>query len=148
MDVPIWIAIAHDWRKFLLRQWTPYAENFFNVDGTKRTVRDTTGAYDPNAQSLAFQLAWLDHQQAKHHWQAWCVIGDGGKLKALYMPEVYIREMIADWMSAGIVYGNYGPHKWFQANREKMVLHEETLKNIHWLLKIFTPVENPLRKNP
>jgi len=134
MGVPWWIGIVHDWQKFLPRQWTPYVHNFYNADGTKRKVRDATGAYDPNAQANAFKRAWLDHQRAKHHWQAWCVIGDGGKLTALPMPEIYIREMIADWMCAGKAYDNYDPKGWYAANKNKMILHGATRLRVETFL--------------
>jgi len=143
MKVPWWIAVVHDWRKFLPREFIPYAHNFYNADGSKRTVRDKTGAYDPAAQANAFQLAWLDHQRARHHWQAWCVIGDGGKLSPMTMPEIFVRELVADWMGAGAAYDNYSPQGWYKANKDSLVVTPSTTMLIERLLQDEVPVENP-----
>ena len=130
MKAPLWVGIVHDWRKFLPIQFVPYAHNFYNTDGSKRNVRDKTGAYNPILQDMLFRRAWCDHQKALHHWQAWCVIGDSGGLRPIPMTEVYIREMIADWMGAGGIYGNYDPHEWWETNHEKMILTPGTWNRI------------------
>jgi len=140
LGVPLWIALVHDWRKFLPREFFPYARNFYNIDGTKRKIRDATGAYNPAVQNVEFQLAWLDHQRARHHWQSWCVIGDSGKLSPQPMPEVFVREMIADWMGAGLAYDNYDPHGWYAVNAKNMILANETKKMIE---NIMASVEVP-----
>jgi len=57
LGVPWWIAVVHDWRKFFPRQWFPYVKIFHNPDGSKRTVRDRSGAYDPGAQADSFKRA-------------------------------------------------------------------------------------------
>lgn len=127
MRVPIWRAIIHDWSKFTPREWFPYTQQFFNPDGTPRKVRKASGAYDPNAQSIEFEKAWLFHQCNLHHWQAWISIGDNGNLTALPMPETYAREMIADWIGAGrAISGRIDWRPWYKINKDKMILHPET----------------------
>src|SRR6185295_4192957 len=71
MGIPMRRAVIHDWTKFLPGEWFPYAHQFFNPDGSRRNVRDKSGAYDPNSQPLDFQRAWIFHQRNPHHWQAW-----------------------------------------------------------------------------
>ena len=123
----LWTGVVHDWTKFTLTEWGPYARNFFNSDGTRRSVRDKTGAYDPNSQNDAFKMAWLSHQRNKHHWQAWISIGDGGRLTALPMPERFVREMLADWTGAGrAISGKHDPLEWYTSNRDKMILNTGT----------------------
>jgi len=127
MRVPLWRGIIHDWDKFLPANFIAYADNFYNPDGTKRCVRDASGAYDSNSQPQEFRLAWLNHQRNKHHWQAWISIGDGGNLEPLPMPEIYVLEMIADWIGAGIAYsGLSNPFPWYAKNKDKMILHKDT----------------------
>lgn len=128
MGVPLWRAIVHDWTKFLPVEWGPYVRQFYNPDGTnKPSIRDKTGAYDPSLQPREFQIAWISHQRNKHHWQAWVSIGDYGKLAPVPMPETYIREMVADWIGAGLSYsGKADPLGWYKANGDKMVLHIST----------------------
>ncbi len=131
LGVPFWRAVVHDWTKFIPVEWGPYVRNFYNPDGSKREVRDSTGAYDPNSQSDEFKRAWMNHQRNKHHWQAWCSLGDGGSVSPLPIPETYIREMVADWCGAGMAYSNRAdPRPWYEANKQDMVLHPETRR---WL---------------
>lgn len=47
---------------------------------------------------VQFDLARNYHQKRnKHHWQYWVLIMDSGEVKALDMPEKYIKEMLCDW---------------------------------------------------
>lgn len=126
-----WTGIIHDLSKFYKIEFGAYARNFFNEDGTRKPVRKPTGGYNPNDQSYEFQLAWMNHQKNKHHWQAWCSIGskeDGSiDIKYLEIPEKYIREMIADWIAAGIATkSEYGVHKWYEMNSSKIHLNVES----------------------
>lgn len=125
--VSLWQGIIHDLSKYTPTEWTPYVHQFYNKDGSKRSVRDASGAYDPNAQSLDFQRAWLSHQKNYHHWQAWVSIGDGGNLSVLEMPEKYAREMLADWYGAGMAQSKRSdPLPWYLKNRDKMIFHPKT----------------------
>lgn len=167
--VPLWIAIFHDWDKFLPDEWFPYARCFYKPDGSKQ--------YEP---SLAFDAAWNLHQKRnKHHWQFWLLIPDqsrphftfqshdGGMTdvtvttldgrdaalvwldgldwwkpdknamaqlekdlkivpEPLAMPDVYQREMLADWIGAGKALDKPNTWQWYEANKDKMLLHPET----------------------
>lgn len=138
LKVPLHVAILHDFSKFSAKEWSPYVKNFYNSDGTKRSVRDKSGAYDTNQQPEEFKLAWINHQRNKHHWQSWCNIGDFGKVVPVDMPETYVREMVADWCGAGMSYsGKADPSNWFNSNKEKMVVTENTLKEIESILSEF-----------
>jgi len=141
MRVPLWLAIIHDMSKFSRREWTPYVHQFYNRDGSKRVgIRDKSGAYDPAAQPIEFQRAWLSHQRNKHHWQAWMSLGDGGKITALPIPEIYLREMIADWMGAGLAQsGKATPIDWYRKNRDNLVLHPGSRTVLELLLAIGEP---------
>jgi hypothetical protein len=133
--ISIWQLLCHDIDKFKPNNFIAYAKNFFNEDGTKRNIRDKTGAYDPNSQPLNFKKAWLNHQRNKHHWQAWISIGDNGNLDVIPMPIKYIKEMIADWEGAGrAISGVRNPTDWYVANYSKMVLHKVSILIIEELL--------------
>ena len=136
LRVPLHQAVLHDWSKFLPREWIPYARNFYNADGSKRKIRDETGAYNPAAQEIPFQDAWRRHQRLRHHWQAWVVLGDAGYITPLPMPERFVREMVADWVGAGqAISGRSNPRPWYEANQEKMRLHSSTRQRVHELLR-------------
>jgi hypothetical protein len=77
-------ALLHDLSKFRPSEWFPYAECFYEEDGSKRYV-----------ESQDFILAWNSHQKVnKHHWQYWLIMMDSGTWQALEMPEVYAYEMV------------------------------------------------------
>jgi hypothetical protein len=135
LGVPRGRRLLHDWHKFLPREFFPYSRNFYHADGTPRARRDASGAYDPTQIGGDFDLAWLHHQRAKHHWQAWISLGDGGAVKALEIPEVYLREMIADWIGAGLAQGRCDPCGWYAANRHKLVLHASSRQALEALLE-------------
>lgn len=135
MRVPLLRSILHDWSKFTIAEFSPYAINFFNKDGTRMSVRNQDGSYDPNSQSISFKYAWLNHQKNKHHWQAWVSIGDGGNLSLLNIPETYLREMIADWSGAGMaISGISNPTAWYYKNRDKILLNNDSRLLLETLL--------------
>lgn len=126
--VPLWIALFHDWDKFLPDEWFPYARFFYEPDGSKRQRRDSTGYYKPTDTGDAdFDFAWLLHQKRnRHHWQWWVLPEDNGGEKVIPMWDVYRREMLADWIGAGKAQGTPETWVWYEANKEKMRLHPET----------------------
>ncbi len=134
LGVGWWQLCIHDWTKFLPVEWGAYVRQFYNPDGSRRAVRDASGAYDPNMQSDAFKRAWLHHQRQPHHWQSWVSIGDGGSLVALPMLQRFVREMVADWIGAGLAQGKPDAAGWYKANQSRMVLHEDTRAEVvYWL---------------
>lgn len=104
--------LIHDWQKFTRAEWGPYVRYF----------------YSDTPDQDAFDRAWLHHQKlgGKHHWQYWVLREDDGSTKALEVPDRYRREMLADWRGAGLALGKPDTAAWYEANREKMVLHDST----------------------
>ncbi len=122
--VPLWMLILHDWDKFLPDEFIPYAKCFYKPDGTKQYM-----------ESDAFDEAWLKHQNRnKHHYQYWLLTLDRGETKALMMPLVYMREMIADWHGAGKAYkkpedGPWTPQDtmdWWNKTKDTKIIHPTT----------------------
>jgi uncharacterized protein DUF5662 len=125
LRVPLHQAIIHDWQKFTPTEWRPYVETFYAPDGS--------GRYQP---SLAFDRAWLHHQHyGPHHWQYWILREDSGGIKALEMPKRFAREMVADWIGAGLALGKPDTEQWYLANKEKIVLHDSTRYLVTQLIK-------------
>lgn len=134
LGVPIWLALFHDWDKFLPRMWFAYADYFYG----KRLYKTTSdipgglkscGIYprtDADAQR-DLNLAWNAHQnRCKHHWQYWCLIEDSGSVIPLEMPDVYVREMLADWRGAGRALGNPDTVAWYLEHYDVIRLHPNT----------------------
>jgi hypothetical protein len=136
LGVPIYQALIHDWVKFLPVEWFAYVRQFYNTDGSKRTVRDASGSYDPNRQADEFKQAWLHHQKQPHHWQSWISIGDGGNLVPLPIPQRFVLEMVADWYGAGMaISGTKDLEHWYLANNGKMVLEDGTRYRVQQVIQ-------------
>ncbi len=130
LGVPILILILHDWDKFLIDEWAPYARTFYTSSGKNQ--------YEPNED---FTIAWLLHQNRnRHHWQFWMITWDHGGTECLPMPDVYRREMLADWRGAGkAITGVDNTSSWYNHNRDKIQLHFETREWIESQLKLPVP---------
>lgn len=117
LNVPILMLLFHDWDKFLPDEWLPYARCFYAPDGTKQYK-----------ESSDFTNAWNLHQKRnKHHWQFWLITWDRGETEALAMPDVFRREMLADWRGAGkAINGVENTLEWYTKQADKMILHPET----------------------
>lgn len=188
VGAPIWIAVLHDWDKFLPDEWFAYVAYFYGPkvqDGGWFILNDKNERIPkmiaPPDVQRAFDYAWNLHQKRnKHHWQFWLLRNDdphptfcpqsydGGMThatinravdgkeaallyghdtpywkadpeaqsqleKELYyvpialdMPDVYRREMLADWMGAGRALGKPDTEAWYKARKDKIQLHPDT----------------------
>jgi hypothetical protein len=144
LHVPIIILICHDWDKFLPDEWFPYARTFYAPDGSKQYK-----------ESPEFSEAWMLHQHRnKHHWQYWLNAGitplaythvlvwDRGAASIIIegqvydwagqisvreaMPDVFRREMLADWYGAGRALGFPDTGAWYRKNADNIKLHPDT----------------------
>jgi hypothetical protein len=69
-----------------------------------------------------------------HHWQWWILPKDEDGIKILPMSKRYVEEMICDWIGAGKAQGSKSPkhdkyfetRNWYNTNKDKMQLHDET----------------------
>lgn len=141
LGVPLWIAIFHDWDKFLPDEWFAYVNNFYGeplvIAGRARWIergcpiganlRDIEYEIEAERQD-AFAKAWLLHQNRnKHHWQYWMITWDKGHTECLPMSDKYRREMLADWRGAGkAITGKDDTRNWYLKNRHNMHLHPDT----------------------
>ena len=123
--IALWRVVLHDWDKFLPDEWRPYAEAFYEPDGSSRYQ-----------ESPAFAAAWNRHQKRnRHHWQFWLLTWDRGETEPLPMPEADVREMLADWIGAGwAITGKPDPSSWYEKNRENIKLHPSSQQLLEMLL--------------
>ena len=120
--LPLWLALAHDWDKLWPDEFGPYSRAF----GRK-------GKYDKGPD---FFFAWHKHQRrSKHHWQVWVVIDDDGRLVPLPIPDLYRREMLADWITAAAARGSTA-QAWYRAHWDDLKLHPDTRAWVESELKI------------
>lgn len=144
LGVGRWQLLTHDLSKLRPGEWLPYAEWFYGYDGgswyaAKKLVASGTW-YAPGFRAdigdreHAFDVAWLNHQhRSPHHWQFWVLREDSGKVKVLPMPDRYRREMLADWMGAGMAIKGHGLDRateecaaWYANTTEGRQLHPDT----------------------
>jgi hypothetical protein len=113
----LWRGIVHDLSKFRPSEWFAYLRSFYNFLGDQH--------YEPDP---GLNHAWLLHQRRNpHHWQAWILRFDEGGSEALPMPEAFAREMVADWIGAGMaISGRVDPRPWYERNKHNIELHPET----------------------
>lgn len=133
-------GILHDMSKFSLKEFIPYANYFYNKDGSKKELkRDSTGYYKPyDTGDLKFDTAWLVHQNRNpHHWQYWLLKKDDGGDAVLEMPVKYINEMLCDWIGAGAAQGyKTNTYKWYEANKNKMIFGKKTREIIEFYVEL------------
>jgi len=135
LKVP-WLGLIHDWSKFRLSEFIPYAKHFYAAGSNIQKGRDETGYYQAgNTEDDKFNFAWLLHQKRNaHHWQYWLLPMDDGSTKVFEMPTKYRKEMLADWRGAGKAQGTPDTKAWYNKNKYKMQLGEFTRKWIEvWL---------------
>jgi hypothetical protein len=136
MGIP-WLGIIHDWSKFLPSEFSPYAVHFYGKGKSIKEGRDSTGYYKPtNTGDQAFDFAWLLHQKRnKHHWQWWILPEDEGGVVIFEIPISYRKEMLCDWRGAGRAQGTPDTVKWYDRNKGKMILAEDTRRWIEVQLR-------------
>jgi len=120
-------GLTHDMSKFSKDEWDGYVRTFISKDKSEETKK-------------LFDYAWLHHQHINpHHWQFWLQVsglnGGGNTVQARPMSDVFIKEMLADWRAMARNFGNDSIYEWYQENKEFMVLHSETRRTLHSLMK-------------
>lgn len=112
----MWRLIIHDWSKFLPAESRAYTKRFFQG----------------GCPEGEWKVAWRHHvQHNPHHWEHWSQNGE-----LLPMPEVFVREMVADWMAAGKAYaGASNVQDWLNKAAPKMKLHPGTIEILCRVLK-------------
>lgn len=126
VGIGFWQAMIHDWSKFSGIEFKAYTDYF------ARNLRD-------KIHDEAFNRAWLHHiHRNPHHWQHWVLRTDQEGIKVLRMPEMYVREMVADWRGVGRTLGLGADNAvvWYRKNKDTMALHPQTRHRVEELLGI------------
>lgn len=130
--------MVHDFSKFMPCEWFPYVEKFYGKKVDKDEPDDYRYWSARGPIEAAFEHAWNHHQKAnKHHWQYWLLTNDSDapKHKPMQMPKAFVLEMVADWMGAGrAITGKWEFFAWYQANKGKIILQEQTRTDVESLL--------------
>lgn len=132
-----WLGLVHDLSKFHPDEWGPYAASFYGPWSYKDR---------PPAVVLAFDRAWLAHiHRNRHHPAHWVLRNDTDGVTLLEMPERYVREMVADWLGAGMAIKGHGWDRapaecrsWWEANKDRSgyAMHPATRALVERLLSL------------
>lgn len=153
LGVPIWMLLFHDWDKFLPEEWFPYARTFYEANGSKKKYAETpefAHAWMKHQHRNKHHWQWWVQVDGLPLRNTRTLIWDRGTLGRLFyndwtesmymseellewnrvdtdpMPDVYRREMLADWRGAGRAQGYNDTLGWYIKNCDKMILHPET----------------------
>ena len=149
LKVPIFRLLIHDWSKFLSSELIPYVNYFYgNYESEKEaiiyTYQRAFGVPYPKELTKEFwkkkfDYAWNLHQKRnKHHYQFWILTEDSGKQIYLDMPDKYIKEMVADWASAGFcITGKLKIKDWYHKNKERILISDNTRTQVEYLINKF-----------
>lgn len=120
--------MRHDESKFGREEFAQYAINFHGGKSGLDVAHEAGKASDD------FAGAWLHHiHHNPHHWQHWIFPDSftpkGSSVEAgmLLMPELYVREMVADWLGASRAYtGSWDMTEWLRKNLPRVRLHSQS----------------------
>lgn len=115
LKIPWWNLIIHDLSKFLPSEFPHLARKFFGV----------------NDDGDGFSAYYLLHTSRNAHHPRYWMSSNGDPLP---VPMIFVKEMLADWASATIVYSkvnlDYNNWAWFNKAFPGMNLHQLTRKRI------------------
>lgn len=131
--VPLWRLLIHDWSKFTPTELFGYAGNIGGWTSKPKWAK-----------------SWLHHlHHNPHHPEHWILSWRGNPefydklaepiapfVVLLPMPEIFIREMLADMMGTSKqVTGSWDIARWLNQNGSEMHLHNETVTLIDKVMK-------------
>lgn len=112
----------HDNSKFSKEEFNGYRQFFYPKKNEEKDKE-------------AFLMSWNYHQKRNpHHWEYWMYPKKSGETKVFTMPLIYVIEMICDWISMSVKADNL-PSVWYEENKDRMILADETKITIDSLLK-------------
>lgn len=106
----------HDNSKYYDEEYYPYLHWFYPENNEEKN-------------RIEFDYACLHHYHNNpHHWNHWILNDDEDKNtdRVLDMPEIYVIEMICDWMSFSKNNPESTAYKWWVDNQDKMKMTENT----------------------
>jgi len=119
-----WRGFIHDLSKYSRAEWRAYVDKFYPK--CKFTGMDHLRVEG------AFGKAWLHHiHMNAHHWEHWII---PGKEECLEIPEVYCKEMVADWNAMSRARGKSDCMGWYESQRDTIKLHPTSRQLIESLI--------------
>ena len=120
----------HDQSKYGPNEFWEYANRFFPIKGT-----------DPESDEVKknFQIAWLHHAHTNPHHPSYWVLVDNGGVQIFDMPDIYIIEMLCDWMAMSKYYNSTTLEYWNTESARKLPMSVTTRAKVNefmeWMQK-------------
>lgn len=129
-----WQGLMHDWSKY---SWTEFSKGVVYYQGDR-----SPNNYEREVTGLS--LSWLHHKgRNRHHFEYWLDYDaqSPGHVTGMRMPRRYVAEMFCDRIAACTVYEkekytSASPVKFFYRSSGRMLMHDETRKELGYLLTI------------
>jgi hypothetical protein len=128
---------VHDASKYEYDEFRGYRVNFYPTEKEK-----TNKEYNKSI----FDFSWNHHQKTnRHHWQYWILIEGVDNFKTLPMPFMYIVEMLCDWSAMSLKFKD-SPSAFYNKNKDRMILHDDTRRCVESNLAIFDDAVSQIMK--
>lgn len=121
---------SHDRSKYDPNEFHYYRARFFPVT-----------SIDFNSEKIknGFKLAWLHHAHHNPHHPAYWALADDGELIIYDMPDIYIIEMLCDWMAMSKYYNSTTLDYWKSESAQKLPMSDYTKSKVNefmeWMYK-------------
>lgn len=132
IGAPLWALIIHDLDKFYPLMIYAYANMFFPGDAP---------SYLP--QSMFDRALNYHLKNNRHHWQYWITVNSYGNITMLEIPQRFVKEMVADWIGAGLAKGEPEVIAWYEKNREGIIMHPASQLMAEQYLYGYAGMDNP-----
>lgn len=124
------IIRSHDRSKYDPNEFHYYRARFFPV---------TSIDYDSEKIKKGFDIAWLHHAHTNPHHPAYWALADDNTLKIFDMPDIYIIEMLCDWMAMSKYYNSSTADYWKSESAQKLPMSDYTKSKVNefieWMYK-------------
>ena len=113
----------HDMSKYSEEEFNSYLARFFPVNGS-----------DPNSDKVKkdFKIAWFHHVHYNpHHPNHWALVDSRDEIYVINMPDIYIIEMLCDWMAMSKYYNSRTIDYWNSESGQKLPMSKYTKSKVN-----------------
>lgn len=125
----------HDKSKRSYNEFWPYALKFFPPEEIDEDYKNIFEKFQNS-----FDIAWLHHAHSNpHHPAYWVLAKSNDNIKIHKMQDIYIIEMLCDWMAMAKYFNNTTLEYWKSESAQKLPMHEYTRAKVEefmeWMYK-------------
>ena len=122
------LVVKHDTSKYSLEEFNPYRRHFYPTASESSMSQQVKDTFEEQ-----FNIAWEHHyKNNEHHWEHW---GEED------IPNVYIAEMMLDWIAMGMYNGNYA-WQYYNDHRDDIHVTDNARIKIETFLNALREIED------